>query len=168
MRGFTMIELMLAIVIIAIVVAVGAPSFNDLILSTRVKNAATDIYGTLIFARSEAVKRSTNVTITPVDGLWVNGWTVTVNISGTDVTLKAQDAVSSLKIECPSGTDCDQTVVYRRDGRVNAIANSLTFVVDEATPPATRRVAMRCVTVSPSGQINVLSDTNLDGNCNNG
>jgi type IV fimbrial biogenesis protein FimT len=164
MRGFTIIELMLAVVILAIVVAIGAPSFNDLILGTRVKNAASDIYATLIFARSEAIKRSTNVAITPVGGQWVNGWTVSVG----GVTLKTQDAISSLKIECPSGTSCTQTVTYRRDGRLNAVSSSLAFVVDEATPPAPRRVAMRCVTVSPSGQINVLADNNLDGDCNNG
>lgn len=163
-HGFTIIELMITVVIVAILAAIGVPSFNELILSTRIKNAASDIYGSLIYARSEAIKRGANVTITPASGLWINGW----QVAAGSIALKNQDALSQLKIECPAGTNCAQTITYRRDGRLSGIANTLTFVVDEASPTTPRRVAMRCVTVGLSGQINVLSDTNLDGNCTNG
>jgi type IV fimbrial biogenesis protein FimT len=162
-HGFTVIELMITVVILAVLIAIGAPAFNELVLSTRIKNAASDIYGSLIYARSEAIKRGTNVTVTPAGGLWINGWQVAAGA----IALKNQDAFSKLKIECPTGTDCAQTVTYRRDGRLSG-AVTLTFVVDETSPPTPRRVAMRCVTVGVSGQINVLSDTNLDGNCSNG
>lgn len=160
--GFTIIELILAVVILAIVVGIGAPSLQDLVISTRVKNAASDIYSSLIYARSEAIKRSTNVTVTPVSGGWKNGWSVA--IGGT--TLKQQDAISKLKIECPAATNCTQTLTYRRDGRLTG--GTISFLVDESSPPTPRRVGVRCVTVSVSGQVNVLGDKDYDGSCTNG
>ena len=162
-RGFTIIELMITAEIVAILAAIGVPSFNNLILSTRIKNGASDIYGALILARSEAIKRGANVTITPTSSSWINGWQVAV---GTTV-LRNQDALSKLKIDCPSGTTCDQTITYRRDGRLSG-TTTISIVVDEETPPTPRRVPNRCVTISVSGQVNVLADNNLDGNCLNG
>jgi type IV fimbrial biogenesis protein FimT len=162
--GFTLIELMLVIVIGAILVGIGAPSFRDLVLSTRIKNGASDIYSTLIYARSEAIKRGSNVTVTPVSSLWTNGWAVAAG--GT--TLKNQDAVTNIKIECPSGTPCADTLTYRRDGRLDGITGPVSIIVDIAGTVTTRRVPLRCVTISVSGQINVLADNNLDGSCTNG
>lgn len=163
-RGFTLIELMVSLSILAILVMIGLPSFNDLVLSTRVKNAASDIYASLILARSESIKRGSNVTVTPVGGSWVNGWQVAAGAT----PLKNQDAISKLTIECPAGTSCAETITFRRDGRLNGVLGSVSFVVDVPSPPSPRRVPLRCVTISVSGQINVLADNNLDGNCSNG
>jgi type IV fimbrial biogenesis protein FimT len=160
--GFTIIELLITVVLLAIVVSIGAPSLQELVISTRVKNAASDIYSALIFARSEAIKRSTDVTVTPAAGGWINGWTVAVGAT----TLRQQDAISNLKIDCPSGTNCTTTLTYRRDGRIST--STIEFFVDETSPPTPRRVAVRCVTVNVSGQVNVLSDKDYDGSCSNG
>jgi type IV fimbrial biogenesis protein FimT len=162
MRGFTMIEMVIVMAIAGVLIAIGVPSFNDLVLSTRVKNATSDIYGSLILARSEAIKRNADVTVSPVGGTWATGWTVVA--SGT--TISTQDAVTNVRIECPSGTSCAQTVTYRRDGRLTTATAQ--FFVDVATPSSPRRVSPRCVVIGISGQINVLADNNLDGNCSNG
>ena len=162
-RGFTIIEMMMTVVILGILAMLAIPSFNDLILSTRIKGGASDIYSALILARSEAIKRGTNVTITPTSGLWTNGWQVAVG--GT--VLRNQDALSKLTVECPSGTACNQTLTFQRNGRLSGTSTvSIEVYIQDA--PATRRVAMRCVSVSVSGQVNVLADNNLDGNCANG
>ncbi len=165
--GFTVIELMLTVVIAAVLAAIAVPSFNDLILSTRIKNGASDIYGALVLARSEAIKRSTNVTVTPKTGGWVNGWKVEVVVSGTTTLLREQDVLSKLKVECPLATNCADTLTFQRNGRLTSTATT-SIVVDDATPPATRRVPLRCVSISVSGQVNVLVDNNLDGSCSNG
>jgi type IV fimbrial biogenesis protein FimT len=162
MRGFTIIEILMTVAIAAILVAVGVPSFKDFILSARIKSAASDVYGALVFARSEAIKRGSDVTVDPVSGGWINGWQVK---SGSTV-LRTADAVPNLSIQCPSGTSCAQTVTYRRDGRLSSSTSQ--FVIDVASPPSPPRVPRRCVSVSVSGQINVLADNNLDGNCSNG
>ena len=160
-------ELMIVVAILGILAMVAVPSFNDLILSTRIKNGASDIYGALVLARSEAIKRATNVTITPKSGGWVAGWQVEVVIAGTTTLIRDQDPLTKLKIDCPSGTNCTTTLTFQRNGRLTATGTT-SILVDEATPPTARRVPLRCVTISVSGQINVVADKNLDGSCANG
>ena len=166
--GFTIIELLTTIVILGILMTIAIPSFNDLIVSTRVKGAASDIYAALTFARSEAIKRNINVTVGPLTagGQWVNGWQVTAVIGGTQTVLATHGVLSNLTVECPGGTACTQTFTYARNGRLTA--GTLTMNVDVASPPTPRRVPMRCVNVDLSGRVNVTADNNRDGNCANG
>jgi type IV fimbrial biogenesis protein FimT len=160
--GFSMIEMLIVLGIVGVLAVVGAPSLSDFVIGTRVKGAASDIYSSLVLARSEAIKRGTNVDIAPLTGGWVNGWEVKVGAT----VLRSGDPLSKLKIECPAGTNCTQTVTYRRDGRLST--GTITFAVDVTSPPSPRRISMRCVVVGVSGQINVQTDNNLDGNCANG
>lgn len=163
-EGFTIIELMTTIVILGILIMVAIPSFNDLVVGTRVKGAASDLYGALTFARSEAIKRNANVTVGPLTagGQWVNGWQVTVGAT----VLATHGALNNLTVECPAGTACTQTFTYGRNGRLTA--GTLTMNVDVASPPTPRRVPMRCVNVDLSGRVNVTADNNRDGDCTNG
>jgi len=78
--GFTLIELMVVISILAILLGIGVPSFRATIEGNRITTVANDLVGALQFARSEAVKRGTNVTLcssndqATCSGGWVNGW----------------------------------------------------------------------------------------------
>jgi type IV fimbrial biogenesis protein FimT len=60
-RGFTLIELMVAIAVLGILITLAAPSFNGFIDRYRVKRAADTISAFLINTKSEAVKRNTTV-----------------------------------------------------------------------------------------------------------
>ena len=57
-KGFTIIELVIAVAILAILVATGAPSFRDWIQNTQIRNAAEAALNGLQVARSEAVRRN--------------------------------------------------------------------------------------------------------------
>lgn len=61
--GFTLVELMFVIVIGAILLSLGLPSFRDLIRSTRMTATANDLVADYNLARSEAVKRRVPVTL---------------------------------------------------------------------------------------------------------
>ncbi len=56
-QGFTTIELMMVVAIMAILVALAGPSFAPLIERWRVRDAAESLTSTLYYARSEAIKR---------------------------------------------------------------------------------------------------------------
>lgn len=62
--GFTLIETMVVVAIVAILAALAAPSFSDLIRNNRVSAASSALQVSLNLARSEAVKRGTDARVT--------------------------------------------------------------------------------------------------------
>jgi len=62
-RGFTLIELMVTIAVLAIVVTIGVPSFRNIIVSNSVAFDRDEFFTLVTFARSEAIKRGTAITI---------------------------------------------------------------------------------------------------------
>ncbi|MFY3386910.1 GspH/FimT family pseudopilin [Paracidovorax sp. MALMAid1276] len=92
-QGFTAIELMVVISIVAILAALAAPSFNLLIERWRVRSATEDLSSSLYFARSEAIKRGGNIVLmknantaacTNATGntQWGCGWRVFYDVNG--------------------------------------------------------------------------------------
>lgn len=75
-RGFTLIELMITIAVAAILFTVAVPSFKDTIRQNRLTTQANELITALNLARSEAIRRSQNVTVTPKAGGWSSGWVV--------------------------------------------------------------------------------------------
>ena len=62
-NGFTLIELVVALAVLGILVAIGLPSFNAAIANSRISSQYNDTIGALFIARSEAVKSSGNITV---------------------------------------------------------------------------------------------------------
>lgn len=62
-RGFTLIELMVVIAVLAIMLALAAPSFADFFQRYRLRGAADKVATLLASARAEAVMRNRNVSI---------------------------------------------------------------------------------------------------------
>ncbi|MEP6906713.1 MAG: GspH/FimT family pseudopilin [Pseudoxanthomonas sp.] len=61
LQGFTLVELMVTITVLAILVVLGVPSYQQWIRNTGVRNAAESIQNGLRLARNEASQRGTNV-----------------------------------------------------------------------------------------------------------
>jgi type IV fimbrial biogenesis protein FimT len=90
--GFTLVELMITVVIVAILLAIAGPSFVELLERNRMQTSASNVYTSLMLARSEALKRNQSVQVcsstsgTACDpneaGLWKDGWLVWVDRDG--------------------------------------------------------------------------------------
>lgn len=143
-RGYTLLELMVTLGIVAILAGVAVPSFNDFIRTQRLRSVASDLNTTFQLARSEAVKRNADVTVSRVGSGWVEGWTV---ISAGN-TLRSQNAVSGVNI-----TGSVDSFAFRSNGRIDS---SVTFSLVSS---ASSSVA-KCVRVSLSGS--TITD---DGGC---
>ncbi|MDH3640949.1 MAG: GspH/FimT family pseudopilin [Gammaproteobacteria bacterium] len=94
-KGFTLLELMVTLVVVAVILGFGLPGFQQLVQNNRMTSAANDLLAALNVARSEAVKRATPVSVcasnnptaplpacSGVPGM--NGWVVFVDNADTD------------------------------------------------------------------------------------
>jgi type IV fimbrial biogenesis protein FimT len=66
-EGVTLIELMVAVAVIAMVFAVGVPAFSDFVANNRMTSATNDIVSALHLARIEAIRRDGAVELCAVD-----------------------------------------------------------------------------------------------------
>jgi type IV fimbrial biogenesis protein FimT len=115
-RGFTLIELMVTLTVLGILLGVGVPSFKNFIQNQKVKTAAYDINTAIMIARSEAVKRNTDVTIAPdTADTWTAGWTVK---AGATTIVQQQALVAGLAV-----TKGPSTIVFKSTGRPTAGSN---------------------------------------------
>jgi type IV fimbrial biogenesis protein FimT len=145
-RGFTLPELLIVVAVMGVMLGAGVPSFVEFIKNQRVKTASFDLFSSLIVARSEAITRNTNVTVTPASTTnWANGWTITYVDGAATITLREQSALPNITIaRKDSGPG---TIVYRGSGRLNQTpAPKLELTATGAT------VTTRCITVDLGGR----------------
>ncbi len=98
MRGFTLIELMVTLTVMAIVLSLAAPSFASLLASNRMATQTNELIGALNLARSEAVRRSQPVTLLAGEANYSKGWSVFPDDNGDGVAASATNAADGLPI----------------------------------------------------------------------
>ena len=98
--GFTLIELMIVLVIVAVLLVIALPSFSVVSLRTKLKSYANEIVSSAYLARSEAIKRNAPMTLCASSdgdtcaggGDWDQGWVV---MDPNDTVIKRQQPLSS-------------------------------------------------------------------------
>ncbi|TVP55395.1 MAG: prepilin-type N-terminal cleavage/methylation domain-containing protein [Halomonadaceae bacterium] len=76
-RGFTLVELMIVVLLVAVVAAIAVPNFRQLVENNRISAGTNSIVSTLSYARSEALRQGRRVTVDArVDGAWAQGLAV--------------------------------------------------------------------------------------------
>ncbi|CAN7550291.1 GspH/FimT family pseudopilin [Variovorax paradoxus] len=139
-RGFTLIELITTITVMAILAGIALPSFSAFIANQRVRNVSFDLMAAITLARSQAVTRNTNVSLQKVGTAWDGGW----RVSDGTLTFHNQEAYKNLSITDSTGLGA---ITYGKDGR--AVTTGTKFTI--APSPAVSGVSSRCVSIGLSG-----------------
>jgi type IV fimbrial biogenesis protein FimT len=130
--GFTLIELMLAIALVAILLATAVPALDDFTNNSRQTGAINDFVSAMHLARNTAITTNSRVTMCPSAGGancevtgWDSGWIVfrDANSSGSvdagETVVTASGRVDGLTIQ--SG-EFPQFLMYRPNGRAMTVA----------------------------------------------
>lgn len=72
--GFTLVELLVALLVLGILLGIGMPAFGKMIDQQRMDAGLVALTGSLNMARQEAVRRNRPVTLAAIGGDWNNGW----------------------------------------------------------------------------------------------
>lgn len=91
-RGFTLIELMVALAVFALLVGIAIPGFGSMIDQQRMSTGLNNLGLSLSMTRQEAVRMNRTITLAPISGNWDQGWVIFVDknndgVAGTEETV---------------------------------------------------------------------------------
>jgi len=158
-NGFTLIELMVAVAVVAILATIALPSFQSTLRSNRMATTSNELIGALSLARSEAVKNTRGAGVcastsgATCDGAgWAGGWMVWTDSNGNG-TYDANEPVVRYAEGRPSlqGVAAqDLIVAFDQRGRNRAAAaTNITLRPAECGDQNLQRM----LTISRTGQV---------------
>jgi type IV fimbrial biogenesis protein FimT len=182
--GFTIVELMVVIAIMAIIMVFAIPSYKGLMTQNRMAGEINDLATDIELARSAAVKQGLDVTICPsttptatvptcaTTTEWNSGWIAFIDIAGNqtfsatngDTLLRAHGPFSNTDTLVFSSTEGTQdSITFNRMGGTtsfgtttdNSDTDTGTLTLHDATNNPTWR---RCVILSEDGASTVYSE----------
>jgi type IV fimbrial biogenesis protein FimT len=124
--GFTLIELMITVVVLAVLLYVALPNFAVWMQNTQIRTAGEAVLNGLQLARTEAIRRNVNVELR-MDAN--SGWTARVADTGEVIQsrLAAEGSGAALATIAPVGA---KTVTFNSFGSVAANADGTATITE--------------------------------------
>lgn len=166
-QGFTLVELMVAIAVMAILSAIALPSMSDFLVKMRVDNEISEMQRLLLTARNMAINTGKNTTVCPlVAGKCTTKWKNQISVFTNNVntlidsnTFTANDELVKVKDKIKSKDKLQYSqvsVVYTPTGRLLTTADSFSYC------PKDEADHSRGIDLSVSGRSYTSSDTDSD------
>lgn len=149
--GFSLIELLITLAVIALMIGVGVPMYGTFTQGSAISGTTSDLVAALHESRSRAVSERSAVRLVAINENWAKGWQ-SIRVSDDQLLFNAgrKDDGSVRVNETGGATE----VVFDSEGRSAAHA----FTVELSTPGDGPE---RQINISPLGRIEVL--TAIDG-----
>lgn len=166
--GFTIIELMVTIAVLAVLLTVGVPAFNDMIRNNRIANQTNAVVGALNYARSEAATRSIPVSICAAnaqhDGCaavttWANGWIIFTDRNGTAGVIDAGDEILQDGGVTTTGFSVVGSASFIRFGLGATGTTASTFTIRPVESSVCATTGQRQIAISNIGRVSTVKRT---------
>lgn len=160
--GFSLVEMMVAVAILAILSAIAIPSFNNMLASNRLATQTNSLIGDIAYARNEAIKRNQGVSLcraasaTATSCETGSAWTdwIVINTGGS-VLRRGQLGSGSSSMTISSTLPGNQ-LTFAANGLATVTAGNDTITVCNSTLTTENR---RVLTIGISGRVNLLHET---------
>ena len=172
--GFTLIELMVVVALIAIVLGLAAPSFQKTIAQQKLSTAASELLVSVMTARSEAIKNNQQTAVSPlVADNWAKGWQIYIDVnrnrtfeSNTDTLISTVEALdTSILQESVSFANALNPVFAYTPSGFNVSNNAGTVKFKSSIIPSSELV--KGVSISVSGRARICTIKPDLSDCNN-
>lgn len=156
--GFTLVELLVVMLLMAIFLSLAMPSLAGMANSMRLTTATNSLFSSLLFARSEAIKRNSRVVVCKSasgnacigTGGWEQGWIVfhdpnnNASLDAGEIVLSREQAVP-YPIRLTGNEPVVSYVSYTPTGKTNYTsgafqAGTLTICIESATQVEAREI----------------------------
>lgn len=159
-RGFTIIELMTTVIVLAVLTTIVGPQIREFLVNSTVTANANDLVVSLNLARAEAVKRGRVVEVIPTP-TWDQGWEIRAqDQDGNFGTISTHDPLKegyTLRAAMSGGSGNANRVAFRGDG---GLTEGTAFNFSVCRPAYVASVTKsRRVTVAASGTVTSRRDT---------
>lgn len=157
-RGFTLVELMVTIAVVAVISAIALPSMNEFLVQMRVDNQVSEMQRLLLTARNTAINTGKNTTICPLSNADTcadsTNWVGAVGVINEDGVVKQKSAITSGDKVVFS----HKSIVYTPTGQtVSDTSGTMSFC------PKGYAEYNRGIDVAISGRVYSSFDTDADG-----
>ncbi len=132
-RGFTLLEALVVMALLGLMFSLAAPAMSALRQQHQLQEQAEGLLGSLVLARSEAVRRQQRVTVCAritdsacdASGTWQKGWLVFADVNG-NAQLDADEALIEAHATVPAALRLSVTSTAKAYFSYNAEGRSAT------------------------------------------
>jgi type IV fimbrial biogenesis protein FimT len=165
MRALTLVEVLIVIVILGVLAGLAVPSLLTFMQLNKVNAITRELISTLNYAKSEAIKQTTSISICPRDPTdatnttcstnWAAGWIVfsgTALSSGARLTVNDRDLSTEMTLTATTLTATVASITFDNTGFPG---NDITFTL---LPTNCRSNNERIVRLSAAGRVSVSEE----------
>jgi len=172
-HGFTLIELIVTLAVFSVLVAIAAPSFNAFTDSSRRASEVNNISGALAYARSEAIKRNSTVSVcartstvgaetcSAVANDWKYGWMIFDDTdsdgildSGDETLLRLFGPISKGSVITETSGNATLAITFRGSGFITVANAEFKYC-----GPQNKASNARAIIISKTGRARLSIDT---------